>query len=251
MTKELRVLILQFEPTLGNKDKNQKKVAQLFKENADFQPDLVILPEVWTTGCDYKNFQTEAEFIPYHTTMLLSGLAEAYNTNIIAGSIIERTHDNRFFNTSIILNRTGAVIGQYRKNHVFSHCGSEEILYIENGTESCVIDIEGIKFGLAICYDIRFPELFRTMVKQGAEIFVVPAAFPQERISQWNILNQARALENLSILISCNQFGASNIISPYGEVIRTTEKGDKVIKQVISVDDVRNARKQTPFLNDI
>jgi len=89
------------------------------------------------------------------------------------------------------------------------------------------------------------------MVKQGAEIFVVPAAFPQERISQWNILNQARALENLSMLISCNQFGASNIISPYGEIIRTTEAGDRVIKQIISIDTIRDARKQTPFLNDI
>ena len=120
MTKNLKVLTLQFEAISGNKDKNLKTFAKLMKENGDFNPDLVVLPEVWNIGCDYKNFQKQAEFIPYDTTMLLSGIASKYNTNIIAGSIIEKTHDNKFFNTSLILNREGAVIGQYRKNYTFS-----------------------------------------------------------------------------------------------------------------------------------
>ena len=251
MTKNLKVLTLQFESISGNKDKNLKTFAKLMKENGDFNPDLVVLPEVWNIGCDYKNFQKQAEFIPYDTTMLLSGIASKYNTNIIAGSIIEKTHDNKFFNTSLILNRQGAVIGQYRKNYTFSHCGSEEGKYISQDDRITVIDIEGIKYGIGICYDIRFPELFREMVKHGAEIFVIPAAFPAERISQWNILNQARALENLAILISCNQYGASNVISPYGKILRTSEKGEKAIRNIINVDEISQARSETPFLNDI
>jgi len=251
MKKELKVLTLQFEPVLGNKDKNLKKVAQLLKDNADFEADLVVLPEVWNTGFDYKNIEQSAEYIPYHTTMLLSSLAESYNTNIIAGSILEKTSDGKFYNTSMVLNRTGAVTAYYRKNHIFSHHGSQEGEFIEAGNETCVVEIDGIKYGIAICYDIRFPELFRKMVKEGAEIFVVPAAFPQERIDQWNILNQARALENLSFLISCNQFGSSNVISPLGKVLRTSNKGEQAIRNIIALDEITITRGQNPFLNDI
>jgi len=251
MTKNLKVLTLQFEAAPGNKDKNLKTFAKLMKENGDFEPDLVILPEVWNVGCDYKKFHELAEFIPYETTMLLSGVASKYHTNIIAGSIIEKTHDNKFFNTSLILNREGAVIGQYRKNYTFSHCGSDEGKYIEKDDRITVIDIEGIKYGIGICYDIRFPELFREMVKHKAEVFVVPAAFPPERIEQWNILNQARALENLAILISCNQYGASNVVSPHGKILRTSERGEKAIRNIIDIDEISKTRSETPFLNDI
>ncbi len=251
MKKVLKVLLLQFQSVLGDKQANFKKVSKLLKENADFEPDLVILPEVWTTGCDYENFQNEAEFVPAQTTMLLSGLAESYNTNIIGGSFIEKTIDGKFYNTSVVVGRNGAVLGQYRKNHLFSHNGSLEKKYLNNGEETCVVEIEGIKFGIGICYDIRFPELFRKMVAQGAEVFVVPAAFPQERITQWNILNQARALENQAFLISCNSCGNSNLISPTGEILQTTNTGESVLKYELCLDEVHSFRKNLPYLDDI
>ena len=251
MRKNLNVLSLQFEAVLGDKDTNLKKVSKLLHENADFCPDIVILPELWNIGIDYENFHKEAEFVPDQSTMLLSALAESYNTYIIGGSIIEKTHDGKFYNTCLVFDRRGAVIAKYRKNHVFSHCGSQEGKYIENGTETCVFDIEGVKFGVAICYDIRFPEIFRKMLKEGAEVFAVPAAFPQERILQWNILNQARALENLCVLISCNQYGNSNFVSPYGQILKTSSKKEEVIKNIIQTDEILQARQNTPFLNDI
>ncbi len=251
MKKVLKVLQLQFQSVLGDKQANFKKVSKLLKENADFEPDLVILPEVWTTGCDYENFQNSAEFIPAQTTMLLSGLAESYNTNIIGGSFIEKTFDGKFYNSSVVIGRNGAVLGQYRKTHLFSHHGSLEKKYLNNGEETCVIDVEGVKFGIAICYDIRFPELFRKMVNQGAEVFVVPAAFPQERITQWNILNQARALENQAFLISCNSFGSSNLVSPTGEILQTSDENETVIRNIINMDEVKNFRENAPYLKDI
>ncbi len=251
MKKTLNVLSLQFEPILGDKDKNLKKVAKLFDDNAGFCPDVVILPEVWNIGTDYESFHKEAEYIPDQSTMLLSSLAENYNTYIIGGSIIEKTYDGEFYNTCLIFDKKGAVIAKYRKNHVFSRCGSQEGKYIQNGTESCVVDIEGIKFGIAICYDIRFPELFRKMVLDGAQVFAVPAAFPQERIEQWNILNQARALENLSMLISCNQYGNSNFVSPYGKILKTSSQKEEAVKNIIQIDEILQARKNTPFLADM
>ena len=251
MRKTLNVLCLQFEPIFGDKDKNLKRVAKLFDENANFHPDVVILPEVWNIGTDYECFQKEAEFIPDQTTMLLSSLAENYNTYIIGGSIIEKTYDGKFYNTCLVFDKNGAVIAKYRKNHVFSHCSSQEGKYIQNGTESCVVDIAGIKFGIAICYDIRFPELFRKMVLQGAQVFAVPAAFPQERIEQWNILNQARALENLCMLISCNQYGNSNFVSPYGKILKTSSQKEEAIRNILQRDEILQARKNTPFLDDI
>jgi len=250
MKDELKILSLQFE-AVNDKDKNLKKAAQLLGENSDFEPDVVILPEVWNVGSYYENFQKEAEIIPEQTTMLLSGLAESYNTNIIAGSIIEKTFDGKFYNTALVLDRNGAIIDKYRKIHLFSHCGSEEAKYLSGGNAPCVVEIDGIKFGVAICYDIRFPELFRKMIKDGAMIFAVPAAFPTERIEQWNILNQARALENLSALISCNQYGSSNYVSPYGKIISSSPQGECAVRNVINVREIVEARKNTPFLNDI
>lgn len=251
MKQQINILNLQFEPILSDKDKNFKKVARLLKENKDFKPDIVILPEVWNIGLAYDKFHDEAEFAFEQSSMLLSGLAQENNTYIIGGSIIEKTFENQYFNTTLVFDRKGTVIGQYRKNHLFSHCGSEEAKYLNSGNDVCVVDIEGIKVGIAICYDIRFPELFRKMLKIGAEIFIVPAAFTKERIVQWNILNQARALENLAVLISCNQFGFSNIISPYGEILAYLEEEDGVLKYTLDTDIIMKAREKTPFLNDV
>ncbi len=250
MKRKLKILVLQFEAQ-EDKDKNLKKAAKLLDENSDFEPDITILPELWNVGIFYDKFRQEAEFIPDQTTMLLSGLAENYNTDIIGGSIVEKTFDNKFYNTSVVIEKNGAITTKYRKNHLFSHCGSLENKYLSAGDEICIFELENIKIGLGICYDIRFPELFRAMVKQGVEVFVVPAAFPQERIEQWNILNQARALENLAFLISCNQYGASNIVSPYGKLLQSTPKGDCALKYTLDIDEVLRARNSTPFLNDM
>lgn len=250
MKNKLKVLLLQFEAA-DDKDKNLKKAAQMLSENSDFEPDIAVLPELWNVGIFYDKFQKGAELIPDETTMLLSGLAENYKTNIIGGSIVEKTFDNKFYNTSVVVDKTGAVVARYRKNYLFSHCGSMENKYLSNGDEICTFELEGIKFGLGICYDIRFPEHFRKMIKDGVMIFVVPAAFPQERIEQWNILNQARALENLSVLVSCNQYGSSNIISPYGKILKTSSQGEFALKYTVDIDEIINARKSTPFLEDI
>lgn len=251
MRDKIKVLNLQFEAVIGDKEKNLKRVAKLLKKNKDFKPDLVILPEVWNIGADYKNFQKEAELIPDITTMLLSGLAQEYNTNIIAGSIIEKTFENKYYNTSLVFDRTGAFVAKYRKKHLFNHCGSKEAEYLEKGDEVCVVELDGIKFGIALCYDIRFPEQFREMVKQGAEVFIIPAAFPQERIKQWKILNKARALENLSFVISSNQYGNSYVVSPYGKILEQLDKGEDVIKYILDIKVVDEARKNCPFLEDM
>ena len=251
MRKNIKVLTVQFEPVLGDKDANLKKLAKLLKENTDAEADIVILPEIFSLGADYENWQKQAEFVPAQTTMLLSGLAELYNTNIIGGSFIERTFDGKFYNTCIAVNRQGAVVGQYRKNYLFSHNGGRENEFIDAGEDIAVVELDGVKFGLALCYDIRFPELFRKMVKNGAEVFVVPAAFPQERIEQWNILNQARALENQAFLISCNQFGCSNIVSPKGEILAQTDEGEVVTQNIINLDEILKTRTNTPYLADM
>ncbi|MCR4880905.1 MAG: hypothetical protein K6A44_03020 [bacterium] len=250
MKNELKILSLQFE-AIDDKDKNLKKAAKMLDENSDFEPDIVVLPELWNVGIFYEKFRAQAENIPDETTMLLSGLAESYNTCIIGGSIVEKTFDGMFYNTSVVVDKSGAVVAKYRKNHLFSHCGSQENKYLNAGEGTCTFDFDGIKIGLGICYDIRFPELFRKMMKEGASVFVVPAAFPLERIEQWNILNQARALENLAILVSCNQYGSSNYISPYGKIKSSSKSGECAMRNVVDIREVIEARLNTPFLNDI
>lgn len=252
----VKILALQFEPLIGNQVKNYQTVSKMLKENAEFEPDIVILPELFITGLDYENITEISQNAIGPIAMFLSGIAEKYNTNIIGGSFFEKTHTEEFYNTMIVVNRKGEITSKYRKIHTFSHCGSKEGEFVENGKETRIVDIDGIKYGLAICYDLRFPEQFRKMAQEGAEVFIVPAAWGTERLEHWILLNRVRALENLCCLVSCGACGGSlagnsMAINPWGDIIAKADNNQTALKIFIDSEEIKKTRENTAFLKDI
>ena len=262
MTKKVRVLGIQITPEIGNKEANLNKVENFIEQNSWFKPDLVILPEVFNCGIGQgKLLQKLAEPVSGGpTTELMSFLSAKYKTNILAGSYIEEGSDGKFRNTSAIFDRSGNIVGKYHKIHMFSYYGSQEGDFITPGNSSVVVDTDIGKIGLSVCYDLRFPELYRALTYSGAEIIVCPAAWPYPRLEHWITLNKARAIENQVYFISVNQVGKTNgarvnlghsmIINPWGDTIASTGSEEAVMMAEIDLDMVRKLREEFPVLND-
>lgn len=260
MTRKVKLLGIQMQSVFDDKIVNYQKIANFLAKNEDFEPDLVLLPETFNSGYYAKNFQKNAEPIPNdQTSMFLSGFAQKYNTNI-AGTIIEKCPDESLKNTLVIFDRKGELISKYSKTHLFSHQGAEECKYLTAGDDIVVVDLDFGRIGLSICYDLRFPRMFRQMALWGAEIILCPAAWPDERREHWQILNKARAIENQVFLFGVNQVGKvtpkridagySTLINPWGEVVSSLEGEEGVLKAEIDLHQIDEVRQKLPVWND-
>lgn len=233
------ILCIQSKPVIGNKEANINIIEQFIKENSDKTVDLVVMPEFFSTGIDHKVFVNEPEDTNGGDTILkIQEIAKKYNTNIIAGSIIEAEND-KLYNTSFVINRLGQIISKYRKIHLFNYMGGTEGKRITPGDELVTVDFDFGRVGVGICYDIRYPLHYKKLAQAGAEIIVLPTAWvvPAEGYKNslkkeqeiWTALNRVRAYDNMVYTVSCNQTGLINdrigaigtsiICSPMGEII--------------------------------
>ena len=222
--------------------------------------DLIVLPELWNIGFfNYDEYIAESENINGETVSAIALKAKELGSYIYSGSFVEEK-DGKYYNTSILFDREGRKVLEYRKMHLFSYrCKEPEIL--SPGDKISVVSTEFGRIGLATCYDLRFPELFRKMaIEYGAEIFLVTSAWPFPRVEAWNILNQARALENTCYLISCNAVGVdhgvrfaghSQIVDPWGYVLVSSGYEEMIVKAEIIEKDISKIRKEFPVLKDL
>lgn len=258
-----RILGIQIQPEIGNKQANLDKVQKFIEENAWFKPDLIVLPEVFNSGIDHKALQKLAENIPEgETTELLSKLAKKYETNIVGGSFIEKCENSNppYKNTSVVFDRKGEILSKYQKIHMFNYYGSEEGAYVSSGDKVVVVETDIGKIGLSTCYDLRFPELYRTLTYGGAELIICAAAWPYPRLEHWTTLNKARAIENTVYVIAVNQCGRVNvkrqnlgysmIINPWGDVISSVGGDEGVMLDEIDFEYQKKIREEFPVLND-
>ena len=256
-----RVIGIQIQPEIGDKKANLDKVQKLIEENAWFKPDLIVLPEVFNSGVDHRCLQKLAENIPDgETTEFFSKIAKKYETNIVAGSFIEKCADEQFKNTSVVFDRKGEILSKYQKIHMFDYYGSNESDYVSSGDKAVVVQTDIGKIGLSICYDLRFPELYRALVYAGAEIITCVAAWPYPRLDHWVTLNKARAIENTAYMIAVNQCGRVNpkrqnlgmsmLINPWGDVVALAGGDEGVFLGEIDFDYLRKIREEFPVLND-
>ena len=152
--KEINISAIQMCSKVGDKKSNFKKVSELISRDVHSETDIIILPEVWTVGWSPKHFRESAEFINNSETVdFLSSVAKKYNCWIIGGSFIEKEDDETFYNTCPVINRKGELVCKYSKNHLFSYYGCDEGKFITNGKNPVMVNIEGIKTGLTVCYD--------------------------------------------------------------------------------------------------
>jgi predicted amidohydrolase len=226
---------------------------------------LVALPEVWTyLGPDAGNY-ANAEPIPGPTSALLAERARRHGIFLHAGSFLERSgQDGQLLNTTVVFDPSGTEIGRYSKIHMFDVVLDDAESYKESDTvtpggEIAVVEIDGWQVGLAICYDLRFPELHRILALRGAEAIVLPAAFTLTTgKDHWETLIRARAIENGVYLIAPAQvgqhppgnwcFGRSMMVDPWGTVVATAPDTEGVIVAELDKERIRRVRRQVPSL---
>ena len=250
----MKVASIQLSVIEGNKDATLKKAKDVIEECSDV--DLVILPEIWNIGfMSFDQYVDKAENIDGPTPTLMRTLAREKGIFLHTGSFVEEEKGN-YYNTSLLLSPDGEILGKYRKIHLFGY-NSKETQILSPGETVVVVDTPFGKIGMATCFDLRFPELFRAMVDKGAQYFLVCSAWPYPRIEPWIMLNRVRALENQTYLISANssgmncgsQFvGHSMVIDPWGTILAGAGDEEMIVRTQIDPEKVAQARETFPGL---
>ncbi|XUW94348.1 carbon-nitrogen hydrolase family protein [Wukongibacter sp. M2B1] len=248
---------------LEHKEENLSKAEKMIKEASSKGCDLVVLPEMF--NCPYNNafFPKYAEEFPGKTSSLLSKLAKSQGIYIVGGSIPEKDEE-KIYNTSYIFDKSGKIVGKHRKMHLFDIDVEDGISFKESdtlgpGNYVTVFDTEFCKVGIAICYDMRFPELMRLMTLRGAEIIVVPAAFNMTTgPAHWHPLTKIRALDNQVYFVAASPardldssyiaYGHSLILDPWGDIVSEAGIKEEIIYGTIDLNKVKEIREQLPLL---
>jgi predicted amidohydrolase len=222
--------------------------------------DVIVLPELWTVGAfDANTMLANPEGVDGDVIASLRRIAGDTSTWIHAGSLPERTADGVRHNTSVLINADGQVAAVYRKVHLFGFDEGEAVL-LESGQDLVVHATPLGSTGLATCYDLRFPELFRGLLDAGAGAFLLASGWPAQRIEHWRVLLRARAIENLAWMVACNEVGVhagvelggrSSVIDPWGEVV-VEGPTDRECLVIAEVDPAQTtlARERFPVLRD-
>jgi len=252
----VRVTAIQLEVCDRPKAATRDHMMQLLERARG--SDLILLPEMWPVGYfSFSRYRREAESISGPTVQALRAKAKDLRTTLFTGSFVER-RGSLLYNTSLLINPKGLITARYRKIHLFGFKSDERRL-LTPGRRISVTDQRWGRTGLATCYDLRFPELFRRMLDRGAEFFLVASAWPEVRQDAWILFNRARAHENLAYGFACNCAGSEHgrryaghslFINPHGEVIAEAGKGEELLTADIDPGAVRKARTEFSALDD-
>ena len=227
--------------------------------------DVVMLPELWPMGgFDYRAWDGKAETVEGSVRQALAGAAAEIGAMVHAGSIVERPGEpgpegKYLWNTSLVLSAAGELVATYRKIHRFGFAAGEPAL-MEAGEDLQLLRLpNGATAALSTCYDLRFPELYRAQLDSGAEVFLIPSAWPMARVESWRVLLRERAIENQCLVLACNTAGThagtemgghSAVIDPRGEVLAEAGPGEEVLSVEVADDVVARAREGFPVLAD-
>lgn len=235
----------------------RSRAADLVREQSG--SDLVVLPELWTVGAfAYEQFETEAEPLDGPTYEAMAAAARDAGVWLHAGSFVERAGDGSLYNTALVLSPAGELAATYRKIHRFGFDQGEAVL-MSAGESLTTVALPEQTLGLATCYDLRFPELFRGLVDAGATTLVVSAGWPARRRGHWTLLNRARAVEDQSYVLACGtagtnggveQAGHSLVVDPWGEVLAEAGPGEEILTVDLDPKKVAETREQFPALKD-
>lgn len=244
---------IQFNVKQGDVDANLAYVREALKRVAAQGAQLVLLPEMWSSGFDYKNLNQ----LSLRTAAIVEELTalSLKLSLVIVGSMPEPNKD-KVFNTIYVVDN-GRIAGTYRKIHLFSLLGEDKAF--SGGDKWLLADTSIGKVGVVICYDLRFPELSRRLALEGAEIICIPAQWPKPRQEHWRTLLRARAIENQLFVVSCNAcgvigkldfFGMSMIIDPKGEVLAEAGEEEREVFSALDMQTMIDWRSQIPCFND-
>lgn len=244
-----------------DKQENLNHAKSLIVEAAK-RASIIVLPEMFNCPYNAKTFHKYAELEFSETTQWLSKLSKLLKITLIGGSIAELEKD-KIFNTSYTYHH-GELIGKHRKMHLFDVAIKGGITFKESnviaaGEKVTTFNVNGLKIGIAICYDMRFPELIRSMVDHGAEVIVVPAAFNTTTgPAHWHVTARARAIDNQvyfvvasparSAYLSYKAYGHSVVVNPWGEILAEAGELEEVVYAEIDTEYIKKVRAELPLL---
>lgn len=253
----MKVTCLQMNMEFGCPDENFAKAGQMIREAMADQPDVLVLPETWNTGffpkndlaqlCDRDGQRVKAE---------IGKLAKEYQVNIVAGSV-SNLRDGKVYNTAMVFDRTGACVADYDKTHLFTPMGEDD--YYTPGDHLCRFPLDGVQCGLIICYDVRFPELIRSLTVPGLDMLFVVSQWPKVRTFHLRTLTTARAIENQMFVVCCNSCGMagetvyggnSAIIDPWGETLALAGQQEQQLTAVCRLETLTQIRNTIPVFRD-
>ena len=243
----MKISILQFKPIFGEIKENFDTVTRLIDNIANDLPDVILLPELWSTGYYPKPLQNFSDHNGYETSNFLATTAKKYNINIIGGTVIV-DEDNKFYNRCFIFDRCGKNLAIYDKIHLFSMTNENDVFAA--GNKIPIFNIDGIKSGITTCYDLRFPELFRKIALNKVSMIFLPAAWSLKRLEHWQILTRARAIENQIFIIAANSAGHSVIVDPSGKILSEGGIGTKILTVDINLDIIEENKVIMNILAD-
>lgn len=247
-----------------DKKKNLQKAEEMINWGIEeYQPDIIILPEMFNTPYDNSYFPEFSEPYPGESTSRIRTLAKKHEVIIIAGSIPEQEEgEEEIYNTTYVFDQHGELLGKHRKMHLFDIDIPGKITFKESdvlsrGEKITVLDTEFGKIGIGICYDVRFPEIFQIMEKEGAKFVVVPGAFNMTTgPAHWELLMRSRALDNQVYIAavsparnknsSYQAYGHSMIVDPWGKVLEELEEKESFIYRELDFDYQEKVRRELP-----
>ncbi len=252
---KLRVSLGQMDVALGQPGENLEKVRAMTAEARRRGSELVIFPELWSTGYDLERVDEYATSVDQGVFAETAALAREHSLYIL-GSLLERS-DRGYRNTAAIFSPEGRLAGQYSKVHLFKPMAED--IYLVAGEEAPLFSLPWGQSGLAICYDLRFPELFRKYALAGARVVFLVAEWPLPRVGHWLTLLQARAIENQFFVVACNRvgdsgewsfFGHSRVFDPSGELVAAAADEETLLTADLDLDLVGQVRQAATTLED-
>lgn len=254
--ERMKIACVQMDIAFANPMENIRIIEKYTVEAAKASADVIVFPEMWNTGYALEQLPKLADENGEQTKILFKRLAQKYKITIVGGSVATRKK-GKFFNTMYVFNMEGKMIAEYDKTHLFQLM--DEHKFLEKGTEDNIFDLGGVTCGGVICYDIRFPEWMRKHTLNGAKLMFVVAQWPKKRIDHWEILLQARAIENQCFIVAVNRVGSdpnneynghSLVIAPWGERLLNGHTSEGIFYTDLDLEEVEKVRNTIPIFQD-
>jgi omega-amidase len=251
----ITISLAQMDVQLGQPQRNLARARELVTEARRRGSDIVLLPELWATGYDLENAARYATPTDKGLFAATADLAQEHSI-YITGSLLS-TRAGGFANTAVLFGPTGEALGEYSKIHLFRLM--EEERYLTAGDQTPFFDLPWGRSALAICYDLRFPELCRMYALGGAVIVFLVAEWPYPRLAHWRTLLRARAIENQCFVAACNRvgeskgqrfFGHSAVIDPWGELVVEGGEVEVLLTAEVDLAQVGEVRARIPVFAD-
>ncbi|MFO7835098.1 MAG: nitrilase-related carbon-nitrogen hydrolase [Candidatus Thorarchaeota archaeon] len=254
---EFRVSLFQMPCKDGDRNQNFDYVRQMLTiyEPSDVL-DLILLPELFSIGFDSSQYSRRGAGVMGKTSEFIERVALEQSAYVAGTGIENADEEGKYFNTLVLASPDGKTIGTYRKIHPFQ---AEKDVF-EGGNHMVMFDLRGLKIGAQICYDVRFPEISRRLALEGAELLIIPAAFPDPRSEHWDNLVRARAIENQLYVAAVNRvgpsfdkktyFGHSQVVDPWGLRLNRCNSEPQIVSKVCDTSSVKAVRREITCYTD-